>query len=432
MGMTIVEKIFANKSGKETVKPGENIWVDVDNLLTHDVCGPGTISIFKKEFGEEARVWDKEKLIIIPDHYIFTKDKHAMRNIKDLTKFVKEQDITNYYEPFTENYKGVCHVAMMEEGHAIPGTTLFGTDSHTCSAGAFGMFASGIGNTDAAYIMGTGKLWVKVPETMRFTFDGDLPNYIMGKDIILKTINDIGFDGATYRSMQFDGKAIKSLNMDERMTICNMAVEAGGKCGIIPADEVTTQYVKARTDKQFDIVEADVDANYYSEAKYDASKLEPMVAKPYSPGNGDLARNLGHINLTRVYIGSCTGGKVTDFVRAAEIIQGNKVAIETFIVPATNVTKETLKTTKINGQSVYEIFKEAGCKIGKPSCAACLGGPEDTFGRTHGEEVVISTTNRNFTGRMGSKAAPIYLASPITCAASAITGKITDPREFIK
>lgn len=430
--MTIVEKILAKHANKEKVSPGENVWVDVDVLMTHDVTGPGTMAIFREKFGKDAKVWDNEKIVLTPDHYIYTEDKHAMRNLEYVKDFAKEQNLKYYYEPFTDTYKGVCHVTLAQEGHTRPGEVLFGTDSHTCTAGAFGQFATGIGNTDAAYIMGTGKLWVKVPETMRFTFNGKVPEYIMGKDIVLQVIGDIGFDGATYKCMQFDGDSIRDLNMEERMTICNMAIEAGGKCGIIEPDELTIEYVNERTDKSFNVLNSDSDASYAFEKVYDATKLEPVVAKPYSPGNAELAKNLSDVKLDRSYIGSCTGGKTTDFVAAAKILKGRKVAIETFIVPATVKVDQALDNIKLDGESLREIFEKAGCNVGKPSCAACLGGPLDTFGRTHGKEVVISTTNRNFPGRMGSMDAPIYLASPYTAAASAVTGYITDPREFLK
>jgi 3-isopropylmalate/(R)-2-methylmalate dehydratase large subunit len=429
--MTIIEKILANKSKKKRVKPGDNIWVDVDILMTHDVCGPGTMGIFKEKFGEKTKVWDREKIVLIPDHYIFTKDKYAMRNIEYVTQFAKEQKIKHFYEPFTDDYKGVCHVALAEEGHNKPGDVLFGTDSHTCTSGAFGQFASGIGNTDAAFIMGAGKLWVKVPESIKFQFDGKFPSYIMGKDVVLQTIGDIGFDGATYRCMEYTGDAISKLNMEERMTICNMAIEAGGKCGIIAADEVTKEYLKERGVTDYKVFNSDEDATYYSTYNYDASKIVPVVAKPYSPGNVEPAENLSHIEVTRSYIGSCTGGKTTDFIAAAKILKGEKVKIETFIVPATRNVERNFETIKIGGETLKEIFENAGCKIGPPSCAACLGGPEDTFGRTHGDEVVIATTNRNFHGRMGSIDSKVYLASPYTAAASALTGKITDPRKYI-
>jgi 3-isopropylmalate/(R)-2-methylmalate dehydratase large subunit len=430
--MTIVEKILANRSNKTEVKPGDNIWVDVDILMTHDVCGPGTMGIFKENFGKDARVWDKEKIVLIPDHYIFTKDKYAMRNIEYVTKFAKEQEIVHFYEPFTDDYKGVCHVALAEEGHNKPGDVLFGTDSHTCTSGAFGQFASGIGNTDAGFIMGTGKLWVRVPESIKFQFDGEFPSYIMGKDVVLQTIGDIGFDGATYRCMEYGGDAISGLNMEERMTICNMAIEAGGKCGIIAADEVTKKYLEERGVTDYKVHKSDEDATYHSVHTYDAGKIVPVVAKPYSPGNVEPAENLSHIEVSRSYIGSCTGGKTTDFIAAAKILRGERVKIETFIVPATRNVERNFETIRIGGETLREIFENAGCKIGPPSCAACLGGPEDTFGRTHGDEVVISTTNRNFHGRMGSMDSKVYLASPYTAAASALTGKITDPRKYIK
>ncbi|WP_319205634.1 aconitase/3-isopropylmalate dehydratase large subunit family protein [uncultured Ilyobacter sp.] len=430
--MTIVEKILAKKSNKEKVSPGENIWVDVDNLLTHDVCGPGAASIFKREFGENAKVWDKEKVILIPDHYIFTKDKYAMRNLEIVKDFAKEQDLKYYYEPFTSDYKGVCHIAYAEEGHAMPGKVMFGTDSHTCTAGAFGQFATGIGNTDAGFILGTGRLWVKVPETIRFTFNGKFPKYVMGKDIVLQTIGDVGFDGATYCCMQYDGEAIGDLNMDERMTICNMAIEAGGKCGIIEPDQTTIDYVKARTDASFEVFHSDADATYKSELIYDASEMEPVVAQPYSPANVEKAKNLEDVKITRSYIGSCTGGKTTDFYAAAEILKGRKTVVDTYIVPATTKVEKDLNEIKIGDETLMEILEKAGCLIGPPSCGACLGGPEDTFGRTHADEVVISTTNRNFHGRMGSMESKVYLASPYTAAASAVTGYITDPRKFIE
>ncbi len=430
--MTIIEKILANRSNKDEVKPGDNIWVDVDILMTHDVCGPGTMGIFKGNFGEDAKVWDKEKIVLIPDHYIFTKDKYAMRNIEYVTKFAKEQEIVHFYEPFTDDYKGVCHIALAEEGHNKPGDVLFGTDSHTCTSGAFGQFASGIGNTDAGFIMGTGKLWVRVPESIKFQFEGEFPSYIMGKDVVLQTIGDIGFDGATYRCMEYGGDAISRLNMEERMTICNMAIEAGGKCGIIAADEITKKYLEERGVTDYEVHNSDKDAVYHSVHTYDASKIIPVVAKPYSPGNVEPAENLSHIEVSRSYIGSCTGGKTTDFVAAAKILKGEKVKIETFIVPATRNVERNFEKIRIGGETLKEIFENAGCKIGPPSCAACLGGPEDTFGRTHADEVVISTTNRNFHGRMGSMDSKVYLASPYTAAASALTGKITDPRKYIK
>lgn len=431
MGMTITEKILAAHAGKKSVQPGENIWVDVDVLMTHDVCGPGTISIFKKQFGQNAKVWDREKVVIIPDHFIFTSDKHANRNIDILREFVKEQDLPYYYDVGTENYKGVCHIALAQEGHNRPGEVLFGTDSHSCTSGAFGMFSTGIGNTDAAFILGTGKLWVKTPATMRFEFNGDFPPHIMAKDIILQVIGDIGVDGATYRTMEWAGDAVYKFSMEERMTLCNMAIEAGGKNAVIEADDVTLEYVKQRTDKPYTLVHSDPDANYFFKKTYNASEMEPVVAKPHSPDNKALVKECENVNLNRAYIGSCTGGKITDFIAAAKILKGKTVKIDTFIVPATREVELGLSQERLNGETLLEIFQNAGAQIGEPSCAACLGGPKDTFGRTQKDEVVISTTNRNYPGRMGSKQAQVYLASPYTAAASALTGRITDPREFL-
>ncbi len=431
MGMTITEKILAAHAGKDSVRPGDNIWVDVDVLMTHDVCGPGTIAIFKEQFGENAKVWDPEKVVIIPDHFVFTADTHANRNIEIIRGFVKEQQLPYYYDVGTENYKGVCHIALAQEGHNRPGEVLFGTDSHSTTSGAFGMFSAGIGNTDAAFILGTGKLWVKVPESMRFEFTGTFPEYIMAKDILLQVIGDISVDGATYRAMEWAGDAVMKFSMEERMTLCNMAIEAGGKNAVIQADDVTLDYVKQRTDKPCTLYESDADADYYFKKTYDAAKMEPIVAKPHSPDNKAVVGECRDVKLDRSYIGSCTGGKLTDFVAAAKLLKGKKVKIDTFIVPATREVEADLHTETINGEPLVNIFKEAGAMLGEPSCAACLGGPKDTFGRTNGSEVVISTTNRNFPGRMGSKQAHVYLASPYTAAASALTGRITDPREFL-
>ncbi len=429
--MTIIEKIIANKSNRDSVIPGENVWVDVDILMTHDVCGPPTASIFKREFGQDAKVWDNEKVVIIPDHYIHTKDKFANRNVKVIGEFAKDQNLKYFYEPGTTDYKGVCHVALAEEGHTRPGEILFGTDSHTCTAGAFGQFATGIGNTDAAFIMGTGKLWVKVPESIKFDYKNKFPDYVMGKDVILHAIGTIGFDGATYRCMEFDGSAIMDLNIDERMTICNMAIEAGGKCGIIKADEKIKDFLRDKTDIPYETFESDTNAKYHSRYSFDGKDIEPLVAKPYSPANVEKARNLEDIKVDRSYIGSCTGGKITDFIAAAKILNGNKVSVDTYIIPATTKIVDELNTIKIHDKTIMDIFKEANCIIGKPSCGACLGGPSDTLGRTKGSEVVISTTNRNFPGRMGSMDSKVYLASPLTAAASAIRGYITDPRRYM-
>ncbi|MBD3409429.1 MAG: homoaconitate hydratase family protein [Ignavibacteriales bacterium] len=431
MGKTITEKIFAKSSGNPDAAPGENVWLNVDTLMTHDVCGPPTIQIWKREFGEKAKIWDKEKLVIFPDHYIFTADKYANRNVEALRQFAKEHDFKNFYDVGTPRYKGVCHIALAEEGYNRPGTVLFGTDSHTCTSGAFGMFSTGVGNTDAAFILGTGKIWERVPESMKFTFDGELPPYLTAKDLILHILGEITTDGATYRAMEFDGDGVFSLDMYERMTLTNMAIEAGGMSGIIAADKVAEDYVKSRTDKPYEIFRSDDDAVYHSKYRFDASAIEPTVAKPHSPDNRDTARNVAGTRLTKCYIGSCTGGKITDFRFAAKILSGNKVAVPTFVVPASTEVARALEEETLGGKTLRQIFTDAGCEIAQSSCAACLGGPSDTVGRAVDRDVVISTTNRNFPGRMGSKQSEVYLASPLTVAASAVKGVIADPRDFI-
>ncbi|MBT3193019.1 MAG: 3-isopropylmalate dehydratase large subunit [Verrucomicrobia bacterium] len=432
MAATITEKILARAAGQEHVAPGDNIWIDVDILLTHDVCGPGTIGVFKREFGDDARVWDADKIAIIPDHYIYTADTKAHRNIDTLRDFARAQQLPYFYDPGTASYKGVCHVALPEAGHVRPGEVILGTDSHTCTHGALGAFATGIGNTDAGFVMGTGKLLVKVPKTLRFVLDGELPEGVVAKDIILRIIGDIGVDGATYCAMEFCGSAIDALSIEERMTICNMAIEAGGKNGIIAPDEKTLAYIKSRTDRPFTPVYGDADAAVEAEYRYDVSTFVPCVAEPHLPSRYVPAAEREAVKLDRAYIGSCTGGKLTDFIMAAQFLKGRKVTIDTFLVPATVEVAEGLITETIDGMSLVEIFAAAGClDVAPPSCAACLGGPEDTFGHAHGSEVVISTTNRNFIGRMGSKQASIYLASPLTVAASAVAGHIADPRDLL-
>ncbi len=448
MGMTITEKILARHAGQDTAKPGQSLWVNVDVLMTHDVCGPGTIGVFEEHFGKEGKVWDPERIVIMPDHYIFTADQKAHRNIDILRDFVKRQGIKYYYDPDfipeglegmptpyenprATSYVGVCHAALPEQGHTRPGEVLLGTDSHSCTAGAFGEFATGIGNTDAGFVLGTGKLWLMVPETMKFTFHGQMPPYLMAKDLILTIIGEIGVDGATYRAMEFDGEAIHSLNIDERCTLPNMAIEAGGKNGVIAADEVTCAYVKERTDKPFETVDSDPDANYFTHHEFNVADIEPTVAQPNSPDARALAREVAGEKLDRAYIGSCTGGQLTDFLAAAKVLQGKEVAIDTYLVPATTQVDAALDDTQIRGQSLREIFTSAGCRIGPASCAACLGGPMDTFGRANEAIRIISATNRNFPGRMGHKKAGVFLASPLTVAASAVTGKVTDPRDVI-
>ncbi|XP_024027116.1 3-isopropylmalate dehydratase large subunit, chloroplastic [Morus notabilis] len=444
-GMTMTEKILARASEKPQLSPGENVWVNVDILMTHDVCGPGSIGIFKKEFGQDAKVWDREKIVIIPDHYIFTSDERANRNVDILRDFCTEQNIKYFYDikdlsNFKANpdYKGVCHVALAQEGHCRPGEVLLGTDSHTCTAGAFGQFATGIGNTDAGFVLGTGKLLLKVPPTLRFIMDGEMSDYIMAKDLILQIIGEISVAGATYKAMEFVGTTVESLNMEERMTLCNMVVEAGGKNGLVPADTTTYKYLEDKTSVPYEPVYSDAQARYLSEYRFDISKLEPLVAKPHSPDNRALARECKDVKIDRVYIGSCTGGKTEDFMAAAKLFlaSGKKVKVPTFLVPATQkvwLDIYTLPVPGSGGKTCSQIFEEAGCDTpASPSCGACLGGPKDTYARMNEPKVCVSTTNRNFPGRMGHKEGQIYLASPYTAAASALTGYVTDPREFLQ
>jgi 3-isopropylmalate/(R)-2-methylmalate dehydratase large subunit len=454
-GMTMTEKILAKHAGKDSVEPGDNVWVNVDVLMTHDVCGPGTIGIFKEKFGPQAKVWDRDRVVIIPDHYIFTADQKCHRNVQILRDFVKEQGLRYYYDPefvtseptmpnpykdpTKTNYKGVCHKALPEEGHIRPGEILLGTDSHTCTAGAFGQFATGIGNTDAGFVLGTGKLWLKVPPTMKFAFHGEIPPYLTAKDLILAVIGEIGVDGATYRSMYFAGDGISSLTLEDRMTLTNMAIEAGGKNGVCDVDEKTLQYVRARSNRpNWEVVKDQPGAQYIFEKEWDLATMEPMVAKPHSPDNKDTARNCSDVKVDRAYIGSCTGGKITDMIMAANILKGNTVKVKTFVVPGSTEVHADMQRLNLRGapregneKSIEDVLADAGCLIGASGCSACLGGPSDTFGRLQATETCISTTNRNFPGRMGSKNAAVYLASPLTVAASALTGRVTDPREFI-
>lgn len=433
MSMTITEKVLARSAGREAVVPGETVWVHADILMTHDVCGPGTIGIFEQEFGADAKVFDPDKIVLTPDHYIFTADAKCHRNVDVCRAFARKQGLPHFYDPGTPSYSGVCHVTLPQKGHCRPGEVMFGTDSHTCTHGAFGEFATGIGNTDAAFVMGTGQLLVRVPESLLFVLNGPLPDYCMAKDLILRIIGDIGVDGATYCAMEFAGSGVRAMSMEERMTICNMAIEAGGKNGIVPADDITVEYVRKRTDKPFTCFESDPDAHYREEYRYQGNEIEPGVALPHSPDNFSPARKSGDVKITRAYIGSCTGGKITDFIAAARILKDKKVAVDTFLVPATVEVEAGLATETVEGVPLLKIFADAGCvPPPPPSCAACLGGPVDTFARCNSDEVCISTTNRNFIGRMGSKQARVILASPLTVAASAITGRVTDPREIIE
>lgn len=454
MKMTMTETIFARKSGRASASPGDNLWVNIDVLMTHDVCGPGTIGVFRREFGDQARVWNPEALVIIPDHYIFSSDADANRNVDTLREFVREQGIRHFYDviddprghwrfdagkghfqrQYGKRYGGVCHVVLAEGGHIRPGEVLLGTDSHTCMAGAANQFATGIGNTDAGFVMGTGKLLLKTPATIRFVLDGALREGVMGKDVILAIIGRLGFDGATYKAMEFAGEGVAALSMDDRLTITNMAIEAGGKNGIFPYDGITAAYVAektraAGTRQTFEPVEQNMDAPVDQEIRLDLGAIEPVVALHPNPGNVKRAAECGEIKIDRAYIGSCTGGKASDFFAFARVVRGGRVRVPTFGVPATPVILETLKREVWDGKPVWQILVDAGVTMTEnPSCAACLGGPEDTFGRMNEPQVCISTTNRNFPGRMGHIDSQVILASPATVAASALAGHVADPR----
>jgi 3-isopropylmalate/(R)-2-methylmalate dehydratase large subunit len=455
--MTLTEKILARAAGKSSVAAGDNVWVNADVLMTHDVCGPGTIGVFKREFGKDAKVWDRNKVVIIPDHYIFTADSLSNRNVDILRDFVREQGIIYFYDviddpnghwvfdskkgmlnrQYGSNYAGVCHTALPQKGHTRPGEILFGTDSHTCMAGAFNLFATGIGNTDAGFVMGTGKLLLKVPETMHFRLEGKLQPGVMAKDVILHCIGEIGFDGATYRAMQFDGPGVAGLSMDDRMTIANMAIEAGGKNGIFEFDAKTEEFVNHRTRLNgtlgnYEPVARDRDEKFVYDLVVKLDQLEPTVACHPDPGQRKKAKELGHIKLDRAYIGSCTGGKTSDFLEFAQVLRGRHVAIDTFGVPATPEIVHDLQTARWGDKTIWQILVDAGVQMTENAgCAACLGGPVDTFGRMNSPMKCISATNRNFPGRMGHKESQVFLASPATVAASAITGKVTDPREYL-
>jgi len=454
--MTLTEQLLARAAGKARVQAGDNVWVKADVLMTHDVCGPGTIGVFHREFGRQARVWDPDRIVIMPDHYIFTADSKSNRNVDTLREFVKQQGIRYFYDviddpdghwvydstqgplkrQYGQRYAGVCHTALPQKGHTRPGEILFGTDSHTCMAGAFNQFATGIGNTDAGFVMGTGRLLLKVPETLHFRLEGELQPGVMAKDIILHCIGEIGFDGATYRAMQFDGPGAANLSMDDRMTVANMAIEAGGKNGVFEFDEKTRDYVDARcrlngTRSDYEPIARDVEERFLGEWIVQLDQLEPLVACHPDPGQRKKARELSNVSLDRAYIGSCTGGKTSDFLEFAQLVKGRRVAIDTFGVPATPEVVRDLQSLRWGSDTVWEILVSAGVSMTEnASCAACLGGPVDTFGRLNTPLKCISATNRNFPGRMGHKDSQVFLASPLTVAASALTGRITDPREF--
>ncbi|MFK3661301.1 aconitase/3-isopropylmalate dehydratase large subunit family protein [Scandinavium sp. NPDC088450] len=430
--MTLTEKILANASNRKSVSPGEVIFVNVNVLMSHDPCTPGVASVFKQEFGESAKVWNPDRFIMIPDHFTYSADPQANHNIRVMREFAKEQNITHFYDVGTPDYKGVCHIGLAEGGHTRPGEVLLGTDSHTVTAGAFGTFAIGVGITDGAYALGTGEIPLMVPATIKVNYIGKKAQSVQAKDLILVLMKELGVEGATYNAIEFSGSVIDELSVEERMTMCNMVVECGAKNGIMVPNQATLDYLNARTRVPFEVVTPDDNAAYIRTITIDVSALTSVVARPHSPDNVTPIDHLENIAISQAYIGSCTGGKTADFIAAAQILYQRKVSIPTYAVPATKEVFHNLITTQVNGSSVYEILTQAGVTLSsEPGCAACCGGPADTFGRVREPISVISTTNRNFVGRMGHKGAMIYLASPYAVAAAAVSGFITNPERYL-
>ena len=423
MGQTITEKILAKHAGKDSVKPGEILNANIDVIMCHDVTTPPAIKMLKER--GIKKVFDPKKIVVTPDHFVPNKDIKSAELAKRLRDWVNRNKIENYYEV---GCHGVCHAILPEQGHVLPGTTIICGDSHTCTHGALGAFSTGVGSTDLAAALATGKLWFKVPESIKFEINGKLPKGVYSKDIILKIISDIGVDGALYKAMEFSGSTIDELSVEARMTITNMAIEAGGKTGVINPDKKTIDYVKARTKKTFKVIKSDKDAVYCDVKKYDASKFEPIVAFPNLPSNGKTAKEAEkkNIKIDQAYLGSCTNGRIEDLRIAASIMKGKKIAKGTrmIVVPATT---EIWK--QANKEGLLDIFMDFGATVSTPTCGACLGG---YMGILAEGEKCISSTNRNFVGRMGHPKSEVYLASPATVAASAIEGKIVDPRRYIK
>ncbi|MFI4912963.1 MAG: 3-isopropylmalate dehydratase large subunit [Sedimentisphaeraceae bacterium JB056] len=421
MPMTITEKIFAKASGKESVSAGDLVNAKLDVIMCHDVTTPPAISMLEAK--GITGVFDKDKIVVTPDHFQPAKDIKSAQLLKRLDSWAKRNNITHYYPV---GKAGVCHAILPEKGHIRPGEVIIGGDSHTCTYGAFGAFSSGVGSTDLAAGIATGELWFKVPESIKFVLNGSLQHGVYSKDIITAVITRIGTDGANYKAMEFVGDTLKELTMEARMTITNMAIEAGGKSGIIAVDDITREYLNEHLTERkddYDVFTSDPDATYLAVEEFDCSKLEPMVALPHLPSNGVTIGECEGMEMDQAYIGSCTNGRIEDLRIAAGIIKGKKVAIRTIVVPATPAIWR-----QANDEGLLNIFQEAECVVAAPTCGACLGG---FMGILADEEKCVSTTNRNFVGRMGHPTSGVYLASPATAAASAIEGKLTDPRNYL-
>ncbi len=420
MSMTITEKILAKAAGKEKVVPGELIDAKIDVVMCVDVTTPPAISMLVEKGID--KVFDPERIVVTPDHFQPAKDIKSAELHKRLDEWARRHKIKYYYKL---GRAGVCHALLPEQGHIRPGEVIVGPDSHTCTYGAFAAFSTGIGSTDVAAAIATGQLWFKVPASMKFVLNGSLGTGVYSKDVILAVIARIGTDGALYRAMEFVGPALAEMSSEARMTITNMAIEAGAKSGIIGFDEVTKQYLdehlKEKTD--YTVYESDEDAQYVGVEEFDCSKIEPMVALPHLPSGGVPIAECAGKEMDQAYIGSCTNGRIEDLRIVAKILEGKQVAIRTIVVPATPTIWKQAKD-----EGLFDIFYDAGCVIAAPTCGACLGG---FMGVLAAGEKCVSTTNRNFVGRMGHPESEVYLASPATAAASAVEGKLADPRKYL-
>ena len=424
--MNITEKIIARASKRNSVSPGDVVFADVDKLMIHDVSGPGVIKVFEewsKKGIQLENVWDPDRVWISEDHFVPSADRISAENITKLTRWAEKYGIKKHFKYGLGQY-GICHTLSHEEALVLPGEFYVGGDSHTNTTGALGALAVGLGHTDIAYAMMHGRIWLKVPDTILFNLIGSIPEHIMAKDIILKIISDIGTDGANYKAMEFGGNAVSKMSMEERLTLTNMTTEAGAKNGIIEPDSITDEYIRQRSSEPYKPIVGDDDRHYVDEYTYEIDKLEPIVAKPYSPQNAAVARELQGVEINKAYIGSCTGAKLQDLRSAAQILRGKKVKIRTEVLPAAqSIYMKAMK------EGLIDIFMQAGAVVGPPTCGACCGAHMGVLGK---DEVCVSTTNRNFPGRMGHVESQTYLASPLVVAASAIKGKITDPRDVSK
>ncbi len=423
--MNITEKILARASGKDMLEPGDVIFANVDKIMLHDVSGPGVIKTFEKLEKDGVvkvdKLFDPSMVWVAEDHFVPSVDKISAENIVQLSKFTKKFGITKHFKYGLGQY-GICHTLSHEEGLVSPGELYIGGDSHTNTTGALGAFACGLGHTDVAYVLLNGNLWFKVPETLYFKINGKLPEHVMAKDLILKIIGDITTEGGAGCAMQFGGNGISDMSVESRLTLTNMTTEAGAKNGIIEPDQKVFDYLSERGVTEYDAVYDDDDAQYKKTYEYDVTELEPLVAKPFSPQNVSVVQETTGIELDKSYIGSCTGAKYEDLEAVAKILKGKKVKIRTEILPA---AISIYKKATENG--LIQIFIDAGAVVGPPTCGACCGAHMGVLAK---DEVCVSTTNRNFPGRMGHVESKTYLTSPLVAAASAVTGKLTDPRDL--